>query len=37
MNDVEGVRNLLGTGLMTFTGGILTAIFSFFILLRLAL
>ena len=36
MTDVEGVRNLLGTGLIEFTGGILTAIFSLFILLRLS-
>lgn len=36
MTDVEGVRNLLGTGLIEFTGGILTAILSFFILLRLS-
>ena len=36
MNDVEGVRNLLGTGLIEFTGGILTALFSFFILIRLS-
>jgi len=36
MTDVEGVRNLLGTGLIEFCGGILTAVFSFFILLRLS-
>ncbi len=36
MTDVEGVRNLLGTGLIEFIGGILTAIFSLFILLRLS-
>ena len=29
MNDVEGVRNLIGTGLIEFFGGILTAVFSF--------
>jgi len=34
MSDVEGVRNLLGTGLIDFIGGILTAIFVLFILLR---
>lgn len=28
MSDVEGVRNLLGTGLVSFVGGILTAIFA---------
>jgi subfamily B ATP-binding cassette protein MsbA len=27
MNDVEGIRNLIGTGLVDFAGGILTAIF----------
>ena len=27
MNDVEGVRNLIGTGLVDFVGGILVAIF----------
>jgi subfamily B ATP-binding cassette protein MsbA len=34
MSDVEGVRNLIGTGLVDFVGGILTAIFVLFILLR---
>ena len=34
MSDVEGVRNLIGTGLVDFIGGILTAIFVLFILLR---
>ena len=33
MNDVEGVRNLVGTGLVELLGGILTALFSFFVLL----
>ena len=33
MNDVEGVRNLIGTGLIDFCGGILTAIFSLGVLL----
>ena len=28
MSDVEGVRNLIGTGLVDFVGGILTALFS---------
>jgi ABC-type multidrug transport system fused ATPase/permease subunit len=28
MTDVEGVRNLVGTGLVDFVGGILTALFS---------
>ena len=36
MTDVEGVRNLLGTGLIEFVGGILTAVFSLIILLRLS-
>ena len=26
MNDVEGIRNLLGTGLIEFVGGLLTAV-----------
>ncbi len=33
MNDVEGVRNLVGTGLVQLVGGILTAAVSFVILL----
>ncbi|MBZ5577109.1 MAG: ABC transporter ATP-binding protein/permease [Acidobacteriia bacterium] len=33
MTDVEGVRNLIGTGLVDFLGGILTAIFCLVILL----
>jgi len=28
MSDVEGVRNLLGTGLISFVGGIMTAVFA---------
>jgi ABC-type multidrug transport system fused ATPase/permease subunit len=36
MNDVEGVRNLVGTGLVDFIGGLLTAALSFFILLRIS-
>jgi ABC-type multidrug transport system fused ATPase/permease subunit len=28
MNDVEGMRNLIGTGLVDFVGGLLTAVFS---------
>src|SRR6185312_12227763 len=35
MTDVEGVRNLVGTGLVDFVGGILTAIIAFFILIRI--
>jgi ABC-type multidrug transport system fused ATPase/permease subunit len=34
MTDVEGVRNLIGTGLVEFAGGILTAVLAFVILLR---
>src|SRR5271157_2016030 len=36
MNDVEGVRNLVGTGLVEFVGGVLTSIGSFFFLIRLS-
>jgi ABC-type multidrug transport system fused ATPase/permease subunit len=36
MSDVEGVRNLLGTGLVEFAGGILTATFALIILLRIS-
>ncbi len=35
MNDVEGVRNLIGTGLLDFTGGIITAVIAFAILVRI--
>jgi subfamily B ATP-binding cassette protein MsbA len=34
MTDVEGVRNLIGTGLVDFAGGILTALLAFVILLH---
>jgi ABC-type multidrug transport system fused ATPase/permease subunit len=34
MSDVEGVRNLIGTGLIDFAGGILTAIFALVYLLH---
>ena len=33
MNDVEGVRNLIGTGLVDFVGGLLTAVISLVVLL----
>src|SRR5580658_3895538 len=33
MTDVEGVRNLVGTGLVEFVGGMLTAVLSFLYLL----
>jgi subfamily B ATP-binding cassette protein MsbA len=36
MNDVEGVRNLIGTGLVEFVGGVMTALFSLFFLLRIS-
>ena len=36
MSDVEGVRNLVGTGLVEFVGGLLTAVLSFIYLLYLS-
>ncbi|HSB70949.1 MAG TPA: ABC transporter ATP-binding protein [Candidatus Methylomirabilis sp.] len=36
MTDVEGVRNLLGTGLVEFLGGLLTAVFALGVLLRIS-
>ncbi len=36
MTDVEGVRNLIGTGVLDFFGGLLTAIFAFVVLIRLS-
>ena len=36
MNDVEGLRNLMGTGLIEFCGGLLTAFAALFILLRIS-
>jgi subfamily B ATP-binding cassette protein MsbA len=35
MSDVEGVRNLIGTGLVEFVGGIITALISLVVLLRI--
>jgi subfamily B ATP-binding cassette protein MsbA len=35
MSDVEGVRNLVGTGLIEFIGGIVTALIAFVLLLRI--
>jgi len=35
MSDVEGVRNLVGTGLVQFIGGVLTAVISLILLLRI--
>jgi len=34
MTDVEGVRNLVGTGLVEFVGGLLTAVLAFIFLLH---
>ena len=36
MADVEGVRNLVGTGLVEFVGGLLTAVLSFLYLMYLS-
>jgi len=36
MTDVEGIRNLIGTGLLDFVGGILTAFIALFVLLRIS-
>jgi subfamily B ATP-binding cassette protein MsbA len=36
MSDVEGVRNLLGTGLVDFAGGLLTSIIALVVLFRIS-
>ncbi|HXB55167.1 MAG TPA: ABC transporter ATP-binding protein [Vicinamibacteria bacterium] len=36
MNDVEGVRNLIGTGLVEFVGGLLTAALALTVMFRLS-
>jgi ABC-type multidrug transport system fused ATPase/permease subunit len=36
MSDVEGVRNLIGTGLVEFAGGLMTAILALVVLLRIS-
>jgi subfamily B ATP-binding cassette protein MsbA len=36
MSDVEGVRNLIGTGLTEFVGGVITAVIALIILLRMS-
>jgi subfamily B ATP-binding cassette protein MsbA len=36
MSDVEGVRNLIGTGLVEFAGGLITALISLVVLLRIS-
>jgi ABC-type multidrug transport system fused ATPase/permease subunit len=37
VSDVEGVRNLVGTGLVEFAGGIMTAILALIILIKISL
>lgn len=37
MTDVEGVRNLIGTGVIDFFGGLLTALFAFGYLIHLSI
>lgn len=36
MTDVEGIRNLVGTGMIQFAGGLLTAVFAFVLLMRIS-
>jgi len=36
MSDVEGVRNLIGTGLVDFVGGLMTALIALFFLMRIS-
>ncbi|WP_442301368.1 ABC transporter ATP-binding protein [Terriglobus sp. 2YAB30_2] len=36
MSDVEGVRNIIGTGLVEFVGGLLTALIAFVVLIGLS-
>jgi len=36
MTDVEGVRNLVGTGLVDFAGGLMTALIALVVLLRIS-
>ena len=36
MSDVEGIRNLIGTGLVEFVGGLLTAIIALVVLIRIS-
>jgi subfamily B ATP-binding cassette protein MsbA len=36
MNDVEGIRNLVGTGLVEFVGGLLTSAIAFVLMLRIS-
>src|SRR5262249_50322122 len=36
MSDVEGIRNLIGTGLVEFVGGLLTSIIALAVLIRIS-
>src|SRR5579864_4903617 len=36
MSDVEGLRNLIGTGLVEFVGGLLTAVIALVVLIRIS-
>ena len=36
MSDVEGVRNLIGTGMVDFIGGVLTAVLAFVVLMYIS-
>lgn len=36
MSDVEGIRNLVGTGLVDFAGGLMTAAIAFVVLVRIS-
>ena len=37
MSDVEGIRNLMGTGLIDFAGGLMTAAFALAVLLKISM
>ncbi|MGH9607745.1 MAG: ABC transporter ATP-binding protein [Terracidiphilus sp.] len=37
MSDVEGLRNLLGTGMVQFAGGLMTALFALIVLVKISL
>lgn len=36
MSDVEGMRNLVGTGMVDFAGGLITAVIAFVVLVRIS-
>src|SRR6185437_545933 len=36
MTDVEGLRNLVGTGLVDFAGSLMTAVFALIVLVRIS-